>query len=165
MARTRRRLDFKNEAAEVVRLFKSEKILWKKERLQTIKLLLQADKSYAEVANIVGRHPSRVKLWANTFREGGLGKLLVRGSSPGRKPLMSATLQEALIEKLRDGTFRTAGQIEAWLKAEHRLELGKGSIYYILGKLGGRLKVPRPSHQKKSEAAVETFRTTLAFSN
>jgi transposase len=162
MPKNRCRLDFKNEAAEVARLFKIEKTLWKKERLQTIKLLLESSKSYAEVAGIVGKHPSRVKVWAKTFKEGGLARILVRGSSTGRKPLMPVAVQSALVEKLRDGSFRTAGQIESWLSNEHQIEVGKGSIYYMLGKLGGRLKVPRPSHQKKDEAKVEKFRTTLA---
>ncbi len=106
MARTRRYLDFKN-AAEVVQLFKFGKILLKKQRLQTIKLFLGSDKTYAEVADIVRRHPNRVKLWANVFREGGFGKLLVRGSSSGRKTLMAATFQDALLEKLIGKTSRT----------------------------------------------------------
>lgn len=162
MARKRRRLDLRNEGAEVLLLFKKEKLLWKKERLQTIKLLLETDKSYDEVAQIVGRHSSRVRKWADEFREGGIKQLLTRGNGGGRKPLMSPKIEEALTEKLRSGTFRTAGQIEKWLKDEHQLEYGKGSIYYVLGKLGGRLKVPRPSHEKKDQLKEVEFRTTLA---
>lgn len=162
MARKRRRLDVKNESAEVLLLFKKEKLLWRKERLQTIKLLLETEKSYDEVAQIVGRHPSRVRKWADEFRAGGIDQLLTRGNGGGRKSLMPREVQDALTEKLRGGTFRTAGQIEQWLKDEHQLEYGKGSIYYMLGKLGGRLKVPRPSHEKKDPLKEVEFRTTLA---
>ena len=162
MGRKRGRIDYNNEATEVAMLFKSEKIQWRKERLQAIKLLLETEMSYAEVSSIVGKVPSVVKDWTKLFREGGLDALLVRGNGGGRKPLMEKHVQEELIEKLRAGTFRTAGQISHWLKEEHQLEYGKGSIYYVLGKLGGRLKVPRPCHQKKDLEREERFRTTLA---
>lgn len=162
MGRKRGRIDFKNEAEEVATRFKSEKIQWKKERLQVIKLLLETEMSLAEVASIVGRSPSRVKAWVKSFREDGLAKLLVRGNGGGRKPLMSQQIQDELVEKLRIGTFRTARQILHWLKEEHQLEYGKDSIYYVLGKLGGRLKVPRPCHEKKDPEREEDFRNTLA---
>lgn len=162
MAQKRGRLDFKNEADEVASRFLKEKELWKKERLQTLKLLLETELSYAEVADIVGKAPSSVKKWAAMFREGGLAQLLVRGNGGGRKPMMSTEVREELLEQLRVGKFRTAGQIQHWLAEKHNLKYGKGSIYYVLGKLGGRLKVPRPSHEKKDEVKGEIFRTTLA---
>ena len=162
MARKRSRLDFKNEADEVALRFVKEKELWKKERLQALKLLLETELSYAEVAEIVGKDPSSVTKWAGMFRKGGLDSLLVRGNGGGRKPKMPPEVQQTLTDQLKEGRFRTARQIEHWLKEEHQLEYGKGSIYYVLGKLGGRLKVPRPSHEKKDESKVEIFRSTLA---
>ena len=76
MPRKRARLDFKNEADEVASRFLKEKELWKKERLQALKLLLETDLSYLEVSEIVGRDPNSVKKWASLFREGGLDLLL-----------------------------------------------------------------------------------------
>lgn len=162
MGRKRGRIDFKNEAEEVAIRFKSEKTQWKKERLQAIKLLLETELSFAQVAFIVGKAPSRVNAWTKSFREGGLSRLLIRGNGGGRKPFMSEEVQAELVEKLRVGTFRTAKQILHWLKEEHQLEYGKDSIYYVLGKLGGRLKVPRPCHQKKDPEREEAFRANLA---
>jgi len=162
MGRKRGRLDFKNEADEVASRFTKEKEIWKKERLQALKLLLETEFSYAEVAQIVGKDPSSISKWARMFRKGGLDLLLIRGNGGGRKPKMPPAVEQALLEQLKEGRFRTAGQIEHWLKEAHQLEYGKGSIYYVLGKLGGRLKVPRPSHEKKDAAKVEIFRTTLA---
>jgi len=162
MGKKRGRLDFKNEAEEVSKRFKSEKTIWKKERLQTIKLLLETELSYKEVAALVGRHDSRVKEWAKQFRQGGIGQLLIRGNGGGRKPIISQKAAEELTEKLRKGSFRTAKQASHWLEKEHDIQYQKGSIYYVLGKLGGRLKVPRPSHQKKSEEKETEFRATLA---
>ena len=162
MARKRQKLDNKGEAEELLSLYKKEPIAWRKERLQVIKLLLETEKSFAEVAKIVSRAPSRVKLWAKLFREGGLEALLNRGKSTGRKPKAKEEVREALTEKLRSGEFRTAKQIESWLKEEFQITYGKNSIYYELKKLGGRLKVPRPSHTKKDEKKVAEFKENLA---
>jgi transposase len=96
------------------------------------------------------------------FREGGLEKLMVRGNGGGRKSKANAEVQEALTEKLRRGEFRTAGQVLKWLKEEHDIVYGENSVYYLLGKLGGRLKVPRPCHQKKDPQEEAQFRETLA---
>ena len=162
MARKRGRLDFLNEAAEVARQYRHEKTVWKKERLLTIKLLLETEKTEAEVAAIVGRARSRVQVWAKLFREKGMAGLLTRGNGGGRKNPMKPEVQEAMTEMLRLGKFRTAKQFQKWLSEEHQVELSEKGVYYHLGKLGGRLKVPRPSHTKKDEAKVKEFRETLA---
>ena len=112
MARKRSKLDFKNEANEVALRFIKEKELWKKERLQALKLLLETELSYAEVAEIVGKDPSSIKKWAGMFRKDGLDLLLVRGNGGGRKPKMSVEVQDVLVEQLKEGRFRIAGQIE-----------------------------------------------------
>lgn len=163
MARTRGKLDHKNEAQEVVNRYRTEKVVWKKERLLTIKLLLETDQSYKQVADIVGRARSIVQVWAKAFQDGGLEGLLVRGTTrSGRKSRLTKAAQEEMVEKLKQGSFRTAKQFQGWLKDEHNVELSEKGIYYHLGKLGGRLKVPRPSHLKKDEHKEHEFRETLA---
>lgn len=162
MARKRGRIDYLNEADEVARLYRSEKEAWKKERLLAIKLLLETDKTLEQVADIVGRARSRIQVWVKKFREGGIVSLLTRGNGGGRKSRVTPVAQKAIIEKLREGTFRTAKQFQSWLKSEHQIELSEKGIYYHLGKLGGRLKAPRPSHIKKDPEAVKEFRETLA---
>lgn len=161
MARKRGRLDYRDESDEVVRLYRCEKEVWKKERLQTIKLFLETDKTDQEVADIVGRCRSRVQVWAKLFREGGIEGLLVRGNGGGRKSRINQAAKEAMIEKLKQGAFRTAKQFQKWLSEEHQVELSEKGVYYHLGKLGGRLKVPRPSHTKKDEVQAKEFRETL----
>jgi len=162
MAKKRGQLDFRNEADKVTGLYRIEQEVWKKERLQVIKLLLETDKTHQEVADIVGRARSRVQVWASLFREGGIDGLLVRGNGGGRKSRMKQETKEAFIEKLRLGEFRTAKQFQKWLLEDHQVELSEKGVYYHLGKLGGRLKVPRPSHTKKDEARVLEFKETLA---
>ena len=162
MAKKRKRLDCRAEADEVIRLYRVEKQVWKKERLQVIKLLLETEKSDQEVADIVGKARSCIQSWTKLFREGGLESLLVRGNGGGRKSRMNDATKEAMVEKLKQGEFRTAKQFQKWLSEDHQVELSEKGVYYHLGKLGGRLKVPRPSHLKKDENRVKEFRETLA---
>ena len=162
MAKKRKRLDCRAEADEVIRLYRVEKQVWKKERLQVIKLLLETEKSDQEVADIVGKARSCIQSWTKLFREGGLESLLVRGNGGGRKSRMSDATKEAMVEKLKQGEFRTAKQFQKWLSEDHQVELSEKGVYYHLGKLGGRLKVPRPSHLKKDENRVKEFRENLA---
>ena len=76
MARPRAKLDYHNSATEVVNQYRLEKNVWKKERLLAIKLLMETDQSYQEVANIIGRARSIVQVWAKAFQDGGLDALL-----------------------------------------------------------------------------------------
>jgi transposase len=150
MARKRSRLDFKNEASKVRALLKSTREVWQKNRLQGIDLLLRTDQTYEQVADIIGCHESSVRSWAKSFRSGGLDQLLTRGNGGGRKSKLKGEALKEFTEKLRIGAFQTARQAQKWLEDEHGIIYGENSIYYMLGKLGGRLKVPRPCHEKKS---------------
>ena len=131
------------------------------ERLLAIKLLLEGELQIAEVARLLGRHRNSINDWIKIFRNGGIEALLTRGEGSGTKGKMTADAKAQLSEKLRIGEFLPAGQAEAWLKEKHHIEFGKNSIYYQLGKLGGRLKVARPSHLKKNEEAASAFKITL----
>ena len=162
MGRPREEIDKKNEIGQVIELYSKEQVVWKKERLLAIKLLVEGGKSYMDVASIIGRTESIVRVWTRAFRAGGIEQLLIRGNGGGRKGMLSAEVKEAMIEKLRQGSFRTAKQFKGWLRDEHGVEMSEKGVYYHLGKLGGRLKVARPSHLKKSQAKEQEFRETLA---
>jgi len=162
MPRKRGRLDYQNEAQEVGIRYRKEKVAWKKERLHIIWLLLETSKSYQEVADIAGRSRAQILKLAKRFREGGLSALMTRSNGGGKKGQMSPSVRQALVEKLRGGAFRTTKQFQHWLEEEHQILLSEKGVYYHLGKLGGRLKVPRPSHLKKDPDAGKVFRETLA---
>jgi len=69
---------------------------------------------------------------------------MTRGNGGGRKGRMTQPAKKAMVEQLRQGTFRTAKQFQTWLEDEHQITLSQKGVYYHLGKLAGRLKVPRP---------------------
>lgn len=129
-----------------------------------IKLGLEGKLDLEEIAERVGCARSGIQRWFNAYRTGGIEGLLTRKSGAvGRKASAKITdeIGEQIKQKLEDGDWRTAGQAEQWLKLEHGVELGKGSIYYVLGKFEGRLKVPRPVHRKKDHERAERFKETL----
>jgi transposase len=161
MGLNRKRVDLKNEHLEVNERYRKEPLVWKKERLLAIKLLLDGNMTIEQVAKRVGRHRNSINDWIKLFRAGGLTRLLTRGQGRGRIGKMTEKAKIELAEKLKAGVFRTARQAAAWLKEEHGIELKSNSIYYQLGKLKGRLKVPRPCHLKKDAAAEAEFKITL----
>ena len=124
--------------------------------------MLEGELDIVAVARLVRCHRNSINDWIELFRNGGVEALLKRGEDSGRKGKMTAEIKAELTEKLKAGEFRTAGQAEAKLKEKHPFEFGTNSIYYQLGKLGGRLKVARPSHLKKDEEAASAFKITLA---
>lgn len=164
MARPRRDLDIQGEGDEVRSLYKTEKEAWRRERLLAVKLGLEGKLSLADIAEQLGRARSVIQNWFNAYREGGIEKLLSRKSGiAGRKPTAKITKQisEQIVSKLEAGEWRTAKEAEKWLKDEHGVVLAKGSIYYVLGKHEGRLKVVRPVHRKKDHERAEQFKTGL----
>jgi len=145
MGLKRGKLDYTNEAHEVSKRHRVEKTGWKKERLFAIKHLLEGELDIAAVAHMVGRHRNSINDWIRLFRKGGIEALLTRGEGSGRKGKMTVEAKADLTENLRAGEFRTAGQVEAWLKEKHGIEF----------------KVARPSHLKKDEEAASAFKVTL----
>ena len=63
---------------------------------------------------------------------------------------------------MRAGKVRRAKEAQAWITARTKVALALSSVYTLLGKAGGVLKVPRKTHAKKDAAAAETFKATLA---
>ena len=162
MAEIRRKLIFHEDLEKVKKEERLTTEKWQKERLQAIRLLSDSKMSYLRVSELVGRSAKQIKVWSKKFIEGGIDSLLTRGNGGGRKGNMTPEAQEALVEKLREGEFRTAKQFCKWLEEEFGIRLAESSMYYQLGKHEGRLKVARPSHTKKDSEKVEAFKTQLA---
>ena len=165
MGSRRSKIDHHHEASEIILRHRLEQTGWKKEQLLAMKLLLEGELDITAVAKLIGRHRNSINDWLRLFRNGGLQTLqtlLTRGKSLGPKGKMTPEARTELTEKLKEGAFRTARQAEAWLLEKHDIKFGKNSIYQVLGKLRGRLKVARPSHLKKDEEAALSFKTTLA---
>lgn len=161
MARKRRPLDELNEKNLLLSTLENEPAGWRRERLLAVKLGLEGELSYDQIGAQLQRGVRTIQDWFNAFRIGGVEKLLTKEKGNGPAPRVSGKVSEELQEKLKAGEFRTGGQVLRWLKEEHNIQMHPNSIYHVLGKHGGRLKVPRPVHRHRNEERAEAFKETL----
>lgn len=142
--------------------FKTSTDLRDRDRLQAVQLATTGRHTHEEIAVLVGRARSTIQVWIDRYEARGLGGLLARKKAPGQKsPLQDPALQAQLQAELKKGTWRTAGQLAAWLQQTHGIVRAAKSMYYWLGKVGGALQVPRPAHVKQDPAARAEFRAHL----
>jgi transposase len=148
-------------AEQLAGMMRRCKVAADKERLRAAHLATQGQHSIEEIAVVVGRAKSAVQSWLEKFRRGGIEELLRRGKSPGAPAALDETQVAQLVAELKKGRHRTAVQIQGWIKERLNKELKLGGVYYWLGKLGGVMRSPRPSHVKKDEQAGAEFREQL----
>jgi transposase len=111
---------------------------------------------------LLGRSPTVVLRWANAYRRGGITRLLQRKKPPGKKASLGAQTVEEMTKGLKEGRWKRAKEVRAWLESDQGVRLTLKGTYYWLGKLGGVLKVPRKTHAKKDAEAAERFKAELS---
>src|SRR5437660_796868 len=142
MARTRRKLDERNESGPLQRRLKQEPAGWRRERLLAVKLGLEGQLTFEQIAAQLGRARSCVQRWLERFRHEGLEGLLQRpAGGKGPASQLSPELAQALHQKLAAGEFRRAADAHRWLAQEGGLPVKLATLYKYLKKAGARLKV------------------------
>jgi transposase len=115
-----------------------------------------------QIAARLGRPRSLIQTWFNLFRQGGLERLLQKRRGGGSPSRLTPEAAAALGQKLAAGGWRRAAEAQRWLADTQGVVVGLGAVYKYLKRLGARLKVPRPCHEKHDPAAAEAFKATLA---
>ena len=149
-------------AAELEKAWRERQEPWQRQRLLVVRLVAQHELNAEQIAAAAGVARSTVFRNLDTFLTSGLAGLLARKHKGGHPPTLGAADQAAFLEQLRVGKFRRAKEAQAWIKARTQRTLALSSVYSLLGKVGGVLKVPRKTHAKKDAAAAESFKATLA---
>jgi transposase len=137
---------------------------WRKRRLLAIKLAAKGEYTSAEVAEISDINRTWLFAWLKVVRSEGLEALLKRekpGPKPGPPREMKPEVYAALKEMVRTSEFNSAEQARRWLKEKHQVDRPYTTVWKWLKKLGGVLRVPRPSHSKKDPHAAEAFRSEV----
>ena len=119
-------------------------------------------KNIADLASLLGRSESTIRLWFARYQAEGLSGLLAWNYRGGKRPALSGTLLEALQIRLQepDG-FRSYGEIRDWLAKEQGLEIPYKTVHQTVRyKLKAKLKVARPIHRLRAEMAVVDFKKT-----
>jgi transposase len=134
---------------------------WERQRLMVMKLVAQHELSAAKIGEAVGVGRATVFRYLESFLTGGVAGLLHREHKGGKAPTLQGADREAFMDELKEGRFRRAKEAQAWIKKRTNKEMALSSVYTLLGKVGGVLKVPRKTHAKKDPLAAEVFKFTL----
>jgi len=164
MARKTLKLGCPEVARVIDEKHREEKPGWRKDRLLAIKLAARGEHTAAEIAETVGMARSQVFAFVKAVREGGLEAIWEksRGGRPeGDRKGVPEEVSAEFGRKLAGNEFATLQDARRWLREEHGLEVAYQRVWYWAKKLGGVLRVPRPSHSRKDPAAAEEFRESL----
>jgi transposase len=165
MATRKLRLGLPEAAADIDKRHAAEPDGWRKNRLLAVKLAARGESSAAQIADLCGIARGHLFHWLKIVRTEGLEALLTR-QKPGPREGACRGLDEAVLgelkEKLKTGEFVSAVQARRWLEEEHDIKRPYPTVWNWLKKLGGVLRVPRPSHSKKDPEAAQEFRDGLA---
>ena len=146
MPRARRPIDVHHQAAQVLAQERIERIPWKCQRLQAIRLALEGQETYRRIAEIVRATSGTLCQWIGWFRQGGIAELLnhANGAGGGKVPRFNPQQWERFRAELAQGQWRTARDAQRWLQETLGLEITCKEVYRHLGKLGARLKMRVP---------------------
>ena len=134
---------------------------WARQRLLVLRPIAQHELSAAQIAEVVGVSRATVFNYLDTVQTRGVAALLERGHSAGPEPTLSGDDRAAFLEQLREGKFLRAKEAQAWIERRTKRRLALSSVYTLLRKAGGVLKVPRKTHAKKDAAKTEAFKQEL----
>jgi transposase len=143
---------------EVESAYKSTSDKYERERLLAIKLGQTCQYTLEGIGAIIGRGRTTVALWVKAFRSGGIPLLLARRKDEKRSSRLTVENKAVLILGLQEGRWKTGCEIHAFLQ-DQGCTLSLKTIYYWIHRLGGRLKVPRKSHVKKTSRRLSHSNT------
>jgi transposase len=125
----------------------------KRPRLQMLYLLASGQAhSRQAVARLLGVHRNTVGRWLALYAAGGLDSLLATYVPSGKPvslaPAVLASLEQAL---RRPEGFASYEALRQWVRRTHGVHVKYKTLYTIVRtRFRAKLKVPRPSHTKKS---------------
>ena len=124
------------------------------QRLTALYLLKSGQaKNRVQVAERLGVDRASVGHWLSAYETGGLRNLLKRGFAPGRAPILTEAQQDVLRSALETSEgFHSYVQIQEYIAETFGVEMNYKTVYAMVhDKWGAKLKVPRQSHEKKTQ--------------
>jgi transposase len=125
----------------------------KRPRLQMLYLLASGQAQTRQaVAQLLGVHRNTIGHWLAIYETGGLEALLAvyvpAGKPISLAPGVLASSEQALQEPAGFASYEALRQ---WVKQTHHVEVNYHTLYTIVRtRFRAKLKVPRPSHTKKT---------------
>lgn len=140
-------------AGELKQRLRHEQDGHKKPRLQMLYLLASGQAhSRQDVAHLLGVHRNTIGRWLALYATGGVNALLAlyvpAGTPVSLAPAVLASLEQAL---RRPEGFASYEALRQWVRHTHGVEVKYKTLYTLVRtRFRAKLKVPRPSHTKKS---------------
>jgi transposase len=125
----------------------------KRQRLQMLYLIASRQASRrTHLARLLGRDRTTIGSWLARYERGGLSALLDLHVPQGKAPALSPDQLERLKQRLAQPTgFASYAEVQQWIRDTLGVEMGYHGVHTLLyDKLNVRLKVARPSHEKKA---------------
>jgi transposase len=138
--------------AELKALLTEARDAQKHQRLQALYLLqTQQARTRRQVARLLGVNRDTVGRWLAAYASGGLPQMLTIAKAPGKVPLLSPAMQQALRDRLsQPHGFASYKAIWQWLRQAYGVPLAYKTVHkFVRYTLRAKLKVPRKSHIKK----------------
>ena len=144
----------RHETAEALkRLLAAERDAQKQQRLQALSLLQpQQARTRLHVARLLGVSRNTVGRWLAAYQTGGVPQMLTIAKAPGKVPLLSEAMREALCQRLAEpGGFASYQAIWPWLRQEYGVPVAYQTVHRVVrDPLRAKLQVPWQSQIKKS---------------
>jgi transposase len=137
---------------ELQQLRRATRDAQQQQRVQALSLLrTQQARTRLQVARLLGVNRDTVGRWLVAYTQGGIPQLLAIAKAPGKPPLLSEAMRQALRERLAQPQGVASDKaIWQWLRQEYGLSIAYKTVHrFVRYTLRAKLKVPRKSHLKK----------------
>src|SRR5919109_1108783 len=130
------------------RLLSAERDAQKQPRLQALSLRQPHQaRPRLHVARLLGVSRHTVGRWLAAYQTGGVPQLLTIATAPGKAPLLSDAIRQALRQRVAEpGGFASYTALWQWLRQEYGVSMAYKTVHrFVRYTLRATLKVPRKS--------------------
>jgi transposase len=150
MSRTIKKVEWKESAEELYVLYREERDLRQRQRLQALWLVRQGTRE-TEAAHQVGIGRRTLTRWLSWYRTDGLAEVLRRVpgyAAVGSECRLTKEQQEELIRRSATGEFRSTPQMRGWVETAWGVCYRTSGMAEVRERLGIHPKVPCPRAEK-----------------